>query len=420
MALSPGGFAATFRVLKNANYAYYAGGSFVWATGLWMQRIAVGWLTWELTHSGFWLGAIALADLFPSILLGPIAGVVADRFDRLRLMRLCQALSLAQAVTMVVLLILGAIDIWLILALVMFLGIVQAFAIGTQLSIVPSLVPLTMLPSAVALNSITFASARFVGPAIGGVVVDVIGVTAAVIATAIGYVVSLVCLARIVPIRSEHGGHKRHGMFGDIVDGLRYAVRHEGIAAMLIVMVVMSVGGRAVSEVLPKFTAVVFESDASGFATLLATMGGGAVMGGIWMSARGEAGGLTVTSILFTLLMASTIIALPFSGALMVASIVMAVFGFCMAVVNIADQTLIQLAVDGAMRGRVLSLYGMIFRGGPGIGALIIGYASDFVGINVPIVVTGMAMAAVGLWLWLRRDRIAAALDVRPHSGQAV
>ena len=136
--------------LKQRNFAWYIGGGTISLFGMWAQRLTIGWLTWELTGSGFWLGLMAFADLFPTVLLTPIAGVVADRVDRRIMSIITQSLGLLQALTLAVLTFLDLIDEWSLLLLTFFIGVVWAFNTAARLTMVPNLLELEHVPSAIA------------------------------------------------------------------------------------------------------------------------------------------------------------------------------------------------------------------------------------------------------------------------------
>ena len=172
-------FEGIVRALKNPNYGTYAAGNSVSLIGTWIQRIAVGWLAWELTGSGAWLGAVAFADLFPAVFIGPFGGAVADRLSRLRIITISQALAMVQAVALFWLTFSGAVTIEWLFALVLVNGFVMGFNQPSRLALVPSLVPREDLSTAVAINAIVFNLARFIGPAVAGLLIVSWGVAAA-------------------------------------------------------------------------------------------------------------------------------------------------------------------------------------------------------------------------------------------------
>src|SRR5690242_16345091 len=183
--------------LKNANFGIYSLGSAVSLIGMWMQRIAIGWLTWQLTESGFWLGVVSFADFFPVILIAPVAGAAADRWDRLRVIKVSQFVLLLQATALFLATATGHIGVGLIVALTAFQGVVVAFNQPARLALVPSLVPQPDLGAAVAINSVVFNLARFIGPIFAGFAIVWSGVAAAFLVNALSYVVFQFALARI-------------------------------------------------------------------------------------------------------------------------------------------------------------------------------------------------------------------------------
>ena len=163
--ITSAGLAKIVETLRSPNYGSYVVGNGISLVGTWMQRIAVGWLAWNLTGSAFWLGLIAFADLFPAVIIGPLGGAFADRLDRLRLVKMSQILSCAQAAMLFALTVTDTIDIRAIVLLSLFLGIVTALNQPARLALVPSLVEPRNLNAAIGINSVIFNLARFIGPA---------------------------------------------------------------------------------------------------------------------------------------------------------------------------------------------------------------------------------------------------------------
>lgn len=411
------GTRAILRTLRHPDYGLYTLGNSVSLIGLWMQRVSVGWLTWDLTHSGTWLGIVAFADLFPTVFVGLLGGVAADRFDRVRIIMLCQAVAMLLAVVMGVLTLVGQMTVGSLSVLVLLGGLVMGFNQPSRLALVPSLVPRESLTTAVAVNSIVFNLARFVGPALAGLVIVAADVGWAFIANAVSYLAMLAALAA-VRHRNPGAGRDlsavrpaRSGLVADIGAGLGYAIRHPGIGPLLALHLVGSIMVRPVLELLPGFADHVFQGGADTLATLTSTVGVGAVIGG-WLMAR-----RTGTVGLVTLVLASTtgvslgVLAFVATDILWVGIVAAGFMGGVMVASGVGLQTVVQLAVEPAMRGRVLSLHGLIFRAGPAVGALMMGTAGDFVGLRWPLAagaVVGLAMAAL---VAMRRARLREAIE---------
>ncbi len=396
--------------LRNANFGIYSAGNVVSLVGMWMQRIAIGWLTWEMTKSGLWLGIVAFADFFPVLLIGPIAGAAADRWDRLRVVKTSQTISLLQATVLFALTASGHINIGLLVALTALQGVVVAFNQPARLALVPSLVAETDLASAVAISSIVFNLARFIGPMFAGLAIVWSGVSAAFAANALSYVVFLLALARIRVSPTVAESAKQRSFSADLREGIRYTATHPGIAVLLVLLIALGIGGRPLNELLPGFAADVFHSGAGGLSILASAMGGGAIGGGLWLGHRAHVSDLTWVALGSSLTGALAAIIAVATGHMWVAVPAVVVFGFCMSTAGIAIQTLIQLAADRNMRGRVMGLYGLIFRGAPAIGALGVGIASAHFGLRWPVFFGALLVLTVCIWTYRSRERIAVAL----------
>jgi len=187
--LLPAGLGNVVLALAHRNYRIYAGGNAVSLVGIWMQRVAVGWLAWTLTHSGTWLGVMSMAEFFPVVFLSPLAGALADRRDRVGIIRVTQIAGSIEATLLAVLVYTNTITIGLLLVLTLLLGVFNAVAQPSRLALIPTLVDRAALPSALAINAIIFNSARFLGPAVAGIVIARVSVGAAFAVNAATYVV---------------------------------------------------------------------------------------------------------------------------------------------------------------------------------------------------------------------------------------
>ena len=402
-------------VFRSTNYRVYAAGNSINLIGTWMQRIAVGWLAWELTKSGAWLGLVAFADLFPSVFVGPIGGAVADRFDRVRVIATAQILAMSQATLLFVLTALGLITIEWLLVLVLLGGMVMGFNQPSRLALIPSLVARQDLPTAVAINAIVFNLARFIGPALAGLIILSSGVSAAFALNALTFPFFLAALSRL-RLPSDDSPRPRAtpaGIVADIKDGLAYAARHRGIGPLLVLLAVMSVTVRPFVELLPGFTDQVFHRGAEGLAIFSSTIGIGAIVGGIWMTRRSGVAGLTRLILSAAVVVALAILCFTASDNFTLAVASVALAGCVMVGAGVGSQVLLQTAVAAEMRGRVMSLYGIIFRGGPAAGALLIGVASEWVGLRWPLAVGCLITLAICAWAWARYGVLSRELEAQ-------
>ena len=218
------GFGAIAVALGEGNYRRYVIGNAVSLTGTWVQRVAVGWLAWELTGSGAWLGLIVFADLAPAMLIGPLGGALADRGDRLRLLRIGQSLMMAQALVLFALTVSGLIDRWSLMAVVAVGGGIVGINQPARLALVPSLVSRQSLSTAIAINSVVFNLARFVGPAVAGLLIVSAGTAFAFAVNAVSFLAFLLALRGIRLVTPEATAPRgRGGLPGTIAEGMRYA-----------------------------------------------------------------------------------------------------------------------------------------------------------------------------------------------------
>ena len=389
--------------LRQPVYGRYVFGTAVSNIGTWMQRVGIGWLTWSLTGSTTWLGLIAFLDLIPAVFIGPFAGTIADRWDRLQLIKVTQILASLQAIALCIMTLTGWIDITSLAALTLFLGIVMAFNQPARMALLPSLVKRQHLNTAIGLNSVTFNLARFIGPALAGFII-VVGELAWLFAlNALSFLIFLIVLYRLridAPTKPARSGKR---FLSDVSEGLNFALHAPRIALPLALMLAVSAGARPVAELLPGLAATLLSGDASTLALLTSTMGLGAIVGGLWLAGRRRGNGLSsvVTAAavaiglgLFTLAMASSLwLALPAAAFL----------GLALVVTGAGAQTLLQFNVPGEMRGRVMSLYGLIVRGGPAIGALVMGAAAEWYGLRWPLAVGAIFVAGAAIFLRRRK-----------------
>jgi predicted MFS family arabinose efflux permease len=394
-----GGLGNIARVFAHRNYLIYVSGNSISLIGWWLERVAVGWLTWTLTHSGAWLGLIALADFLPVLFLAPFAGVLADRRDRIWTIRITQWIGCAQASLLAILVINDAMTIEFLFALVLMLGIASGVAQPSRLALIPTLVDRESLASALAINSVIFNLARFIGPALAGIVIAEIGIAAAFAANAISYIAFQISLLKLrgLPPQLAVG---RQNVLRASVEAFSYACRHPGIGPMLLLFVVTTIGTRGFIELFPGFADRVYGRGPQGLAMLTSTVGLGAICGASWMVLRSAIIGLANVVLVCTLIMSLAILAFTATDAFYLALPCVFVAGAMMTITGTGAQTLIQAAVDDRMSGRVMALYGMIFRAGPAVGAVLMGTLSEYLGLRLALALG--AIVSGSFWLATR------------------
>lgn len=413
-------FAGVIRALSYRNYAIFNSCNTAAMIGEWMQRVGLGWLAWQMTESTAWLGIVACADMVPTMLISPIAGAYCDRYDRLKFARVTISLAAIQPALLSLLFFADLLTIWLIVALAAYSGVVSAFNQASRLAIVPYLVAREELSPAVALSSITYNISRFIGPAIAGTVIATAGAGYTFLCNLATWLI-LVASLFYIKLNAHDAPHRGRGhILTDTVDGLRYTMRHPGIGPVMFLLIVGSMGQRPFVELLPGYADLVFSRGPEALGWMVSIVGLGALLGAIYLSARATMRGLTAVSVHAVLVGALSLVAFTMSGEFWLAMIFLFFVGVTLSISSTGIMTLVQASVDSHMRGRVLSLYGLIFRGGPAIGALAMGWAAERVGLQIPIGVG--AVFCIVLWAWVSRGlaATAAVLESEPPAAQRV
>ena len=377
-----------------------------------MQRVATDWLAWELTHSALWVSVIAFCNLAPSVVISPLAGAVADRIDRVRLTVASQFVAAGQAAILVLLILTGLIRVEFIAALAALNGMAETFAQPARQCLIPGLVPRVYLPGAVALNSLTYNIARFIGPALSGPMIVVWGVVPPIACNGFAFLFASLTMYLLRLDPAVRLGHRStHSVLHDAIEGIRYVARHRGIGPLLLYAAAVGMLLRAVPEMLPPYVADLFGRDARGLATLASTMGFAALVGGTLVAIRGRLVGLTRIAVFAGLALALATACFVATHQFAVGVVCMGVMGAATTMHGISIQTLLQNSASSTMVGRVLSLWGMITRAAPAMGALGYGAASDFLGLQLPVLLGCLLCLLAWLRTRARLPRIAPVLE---------
>lgn len=394
-------------------YRDFLAGNTLAQTAFWSQRVVTGWIAWELTASPFWLGVVASSDLFPALVLGPIAGAVADRHHKLTQVRICQTLSALQALLLFGLAMLGWLTLPVLLVLAVVLGIIQSFDQPARLALVGLLVERQHMASAVAINAVVFNLARFLAPLITGIAVALHSAALAAAFAAACFLAAMLLLSRVRTRQEKAGPARRAGFLGDIVAGVRYTFTHEALLVVLALVTAINMGARPILELLPALSSTLFEVGASGFAGLGAAMGAGAAVAALLLVVLGQRVNLAAIAVGCGLAVTATAVSICLADQYWQGIVSFFLLGSGLTGSAVAAQSMVQLAAAEAMKGRVLSLYGMLFRAGPAVGAVLIGAAGQLAGLRAPLLAAAAVIALVTLWTFLQRHKLGAG-TVRP------
>ena len=412
------GIGAFAQVFKIPNYRYYTIGNFASQLGMWVQRVAVAWLTWELTKSPFWLGLVAFADFMPNLVLAPLAGAVADRFDRLKAMRLYMAISAIISSAIAGLTITGMISVEILALLVLANGIAMSFNFPARLAIIHALVGQDTLTTAINTNAIVFNFARIGGPFVAGLIIKFWGVGPAVTLTVVADIVFVVMLylVALAPINTPTSASSFRQYRDDIMEGFRYVAGHRGIGPLLFILAFYAIFSRPFIELFAGFSDRIFDQGADGLAMLTSTLGIGSLIGSIFLARFQGGAGLTRVMVFNVLLMAFAVIGFAATDIFYFALVCTGIAGISIVSIGVIEQNLLQSSVDGEMRGRVLSFYTLIARGCPSLGALFMGWLATYFGLQVPIACGAILCIGLWFWAWRRQETLAKHLEVQPDA----
>ncbi|HZL64420.1 MAG TPA: MFS transporter [Thermoleophilia bacterium] len=410
-----------FRSLRTRNYRLWFFGQTVSQSGTWMQSVAQYWLVLELTHSAFDLGITAALQFAPVLLFGTIGGLVADRFDKRRVLLVTQTAFAVQAAVLWILVASGSVQLWMVWALALLYGFINVLDNPSRQSFVMEMAGPDDLANAIALNSVIVNVSRIIGPALAGVAIATIGLSWAFLANAISFFAVIGALYAMRPADL----HRRPPVArakGQIRAGLRYAWGAWELRVPLLMMAVIGTLGYNFSVILPLYAHDVFHRGAGTYSALTVAMGVGALAGGLFVASRRRPSYrlLVVVSLAFGVFILGVAVAPTLPFVLVLLALMGAASLMFIAVAN----SLLQLNSSGAMRGRVMSLWAVVFLGSTPIGAPLIGFIAGQYGARFALGIGGVATVLVAVWAGfalrhIRNDRRLAVADAAATAAAA-
>jgi MFS family permease len=397
---------STFRAFKSRNYRLYFSGQSVSLIGTWMQKTAVSWVIYTLTHSTFMLGLTLFASQFPSFLFSLLGGVVSDRYNRYRVLLTTQVASMIQAILLTLLIFSKHYVVWEILTLSVVLGIINAFDVPARQSLVYEMIEdKNDLPNALALNSSMVNLSRLIGPAIAGIVLENLGDGVCFLMNALSFVAVIASLLLMKLPKYINKPHTKN-VFGELKEGFSYIKRTPEISFVLLMLILISLFVLPYSTLIPYYARDVFKGTASTFGVIDSFIGLGAFAGAIFLASIKPGHNLKKILAINTLIFGAGLILFSHEGNYVLALIFSTIAGFGMMSQITISNTIIQTTSDVNMRGRVISFYAMAFFGMQPLGGLLIGSVSKWIGTTNTILCEGIIALLIGL-LHLRFLRIA-------------
>ncbi|HEV3253885.1 MAG TPA: MFS transporter [Candidatus Acidoferrales bacterium] len=382
--------AVTLRALRHRNFQLFFSGQLISLIGTWMQTVAQSWLVYRLTGSSLLLGTVGFASQVPIFLLAPAGGVVADRYNRRRVVIATQAASMILALILAVLTLSKRVTVWEIVILAASLGVVNAFDIPTRQAFLMDMVGREDLMNAIALNSSMFNGARIIGPAVAGILVASIGEGWCFFLNGVSYVaviagLLLMKLKRAVAAPASDASHLEY-----IAEGFRFVRRTNPIWALLLLIALVSLVASPYSVLMPIFADRILHGGARGLGILMGATGVGALLGALTLAMRTGLRGLGRWVAISCACFGASLILFSGSRWFWVSVLLLVPVGYSMMLQMSASNTLIQAMSPDRLRGRVMSVYSMMFMGMAPLGALFAGALADRIGAPLTVALGGV------------------------------
>ena len=393
--------AAAFRALRHRNFRLFFSGQLISLVGTWMQVVAQSWLIYRLTGSSLLLGTLGFLSQIPIFLLSPLGGFAADRWSRQRVVISTQIASMVLAFILAILTLTKHISIWEIMVLATLLGVVNAFDVPARQSFFIEMVGRDDLLNAIALNSSMFNGARVAGPAIAGFLVARIGEGWCFFANGASYlaVIAGLLMMRVDSVsRIEHSGSP----IEDVKEGFRFVRHTTPIRALILLVSLVSLVSLPFTVLMPIFADRILHGGPSAYGSLMGAIGGGAVVGALMLAMRQELRGLGNVVAYAAMGFSVTLILFGASRWYWMSLVVLVPCGFSMMLQFGATNTLIQAMVPNRLRGRVMSVYSMMFLGVAPVGSLFAGAIAERIGAPWTVALGGAA-SLIGAVIFLRK-----------------
>lgn len=383
-----GAFSQVFASLKNRNFRLYFGGQCVSLVGTWMQQIAMSWLVFRLTGSVFLLATVTFMAQIPVLVVTPYMSVFVDRFNRRALLVVTQSLSMVQALLMALLTLTGWIEVWHIMVLSLLIGLINALDNPTRQSFYPSLVPAEKLGNAIALNSAVINGSRLIGPAVGGVLIGLLGEGICFLLNGVSYIAVIIALL-MMRIKPNRETVVKQRVWEDMRDGFLYVAHDMPIRSLLLLMSAISFFGLPLMTFIPAYVKTILGGESEMLGLLLSCVGVGSFIAALYLAARKSVLGLGKVVMLSGALLGIGLVVMSFVTVPWVAAVLCVPVGFTIIAAVASINTLLQTLSWEDKRGRVMGYMAMAFTGMAPVGSMVLGAIEKFAGLQNIILLSG-------------------------------
>ena len=378
-------------------------GAFASTIGTWMQKVAQSWLILDLTKSSFFLGLDDFLGQLPILLFTVLGGVIADRYDRRQLLIGSQYVQMTTAFILAILVWTGTVRIEYILALSCLTGLAQAFGGPAHQSLMPTLVPKAHLPNAIALNSIQFNLSRIFGSLLAGAALAAFGTA---ICFGLNGLSFLIVIAAILSLSVKHIKPEHKPLMQEMHGGFSYMKREPALIALTCVAFLTTFLGLPLMTFLPVFAKDVFQGEVGLYSRMMAFSGAGSVVGALIVAWMGRFKHMGRTLLIVQVVFGLIVVTFAMSRTLWISEVLLFCSGIAVMLVTALTTSLVQLIVPDHLRGRVVSIYMVAFRGGMPLGSLATGFASNFVSVPVVLAINGGLVSLAGLYFLLQNRQV--------------
>jgi len=402
----PTGFRRIAAALTYRDFRVLWFGAFTSTIGTWMQKVAQSWLVLTITgsSSAFFLGLDSFLGELPILLLTLVGGVVADRYDRKRLLLSSQYIQMAAAFTLAALVYWDVVRIWHVLTLSVITGLAQAFGGPAYQSLLPSLVGKNDVPNAIAFNSIQFNLARVIGPLLAGAALAAFGMVACFGLNGLSFFAVIVAILMLHVRHTPPAAKTR--MHHELKSGFEYARAHPALLSLAVLGFSATFLGGPLLTFLPLFAQNVFRGGVTQYTHLMSFAGAGAVTGALVVAWLGKFRHMGRTLLILQVVFGILIALFAVTRIFWINAVLLFGCASCMVMVFAMLSSLVQLNAPNEMRGRVMSIYMVAFRGGSPLGGLVGGWMATLAGAPSVLIVNGVLLSLVATWFLTRSDGV--------------
>lgn len=397
---------STFRALRHKDFTLYWVGLAISTVGTWMQSIAQGWLVYDLTGRELYLGLVTAMSTLPVLLLVLPAGVIADRFNKRRIVIITQTIAMILTFVLAALTIYGSIRPWHLMVFASMLGIVNAIDIPARQSMTIELVGKEDIHNAVALTSSAFNGARLVGPAVAGEILKHYGAGTCFFINGISYIAVVTGLLMIRNMRVTNVSSSSRSVISEVKEGIAYARKNSLIRDLLILTGAASIFALQYTSQMPAYAKRVLNVGPEGLGSLVSAAGLGALVGAIVVASVGHKFKTGVIVTFGSILAPLAITALSFVNNYYVALICMAAIGYGVIMLLAVSNSLIMVSSPDELRGRVLSVRTLVFLGLAPVGAFQVGFVAEYMGVQQSLRIGGILCLIISMYFALRSKSI--------------